>query len=140
MPVQSLRPWLASIALSFAAVSPAAFAAAPTASIQPSALDGLAWRLVGPHRAGWGTAVTGVPAQPDTFYFGAAGGGVWKTLDAGRTWTPIFDQGPASVGAIAVAPSDPRVIYVGTGQVTTRYDVAAGEGVFKSTDAGRTWT
>jgi hypothetical protein len=131
------------LALSFAslAFAPGFSIAAPSAApIPPAALGGMAWRLVGPHRAGWGTAVAGVPTQPDTFYFGAAGGGVWKTQDAGRTWVPIFDQGPASVGAIAVAPSNPRVLYVGTGQVTTRYDVAAGEGVFKSTDAGSTWT
>src|SRR6478672_2518028 len=140
MPAQTFRPWLASIALSLAAMSTMAIAAAPSAAMQPSALDGLSWRLVGPHRAGWGTAVTGVPTQPDTFFFGAAGGGVWKTRDAGRTWTPIFDQGPASIGAIAVSPSDPRVIYVGTGQISTRYDVAAGEGVFKSIDGGNSWS
>ncbi|WP_159017434.1 WD40/YVTN/BNR-like repeat-containing protein [Cognatiluteimonas profundi] len=144
MPVPTSRPLLAiALALSFAspAFATVSTTAAPVAGpVKPAALGGMGWRLIGPHRAGWGTAVTGVPAQPDTFYFGAAGGGVWKTLDAGRTWMPIFDQGPASVGAIAVAPSDPRVIYVGTGQITTRYDVAAGEGVFKSTDAGRTWT
>ncbi len=103
------------------------------------AFDGLSWRLVGPQRGGWGTVAVGVADQPDTFYFGAAGGGVWKTLNAGRTWQPIFDHGPASVGALAVASSDPRVIYAGTGQVTTRYDIAAGEGVFKSTDAGASW-
>jgi photosystem II stability/assembly factor-like uncharacterized protein len=105
-----------------------------------AALGGLEWRLVGPHRAGWGTAVTGISTEPDTYYFGAAGGGIWKSRDAGRTWTPIFDQGPASIGAIAVAPSDPRVVYAGTGQVSSRYDVAAGEGMFKSSDAGATWT
>ena len=140
MPKYSLRPLLAvTLALSVASLSPAAAAAAPAASLKASALDGMQWRLIGPHRAGWGTSVAGVAEQPDTFYFGAAGGGVWKTLDAGRTWAPIFDQGPASVGAIAVAASDPRVIYVGTGQISTRYDVAAGEGVFKSIDGGNTW-
>jgi photosystem II stability/assembly factor-like uncharacterized protein len=140
MPAQSFRPWLATLALSFAALSATAAAATPTPSIRSAALDGLNWRLVGPHRAGWGTAVTGVPTQPDTFFFGAAGGGVWKTADAGRTWTPIFDQGPASIGAIAVSASDPRVIYVGTGQISTRYDVAAGEGVYKSIDGGEPWS
>src|SRR5450432_213907 len=109
------------------------------ASAPDRMFDGLNWRLVGPQRGGWGTVAVGVADQPDTFYFGAAGGGVWKSLDAGRTWQPIFDHGPASVGALAVAPSDPRVIYAGTGQVTTRYDIAAGEGVFKSTDAGASW-
>src|SRR5438552_2621295 len=100
---------------------------------------GLSWRLIGPFRAGWATAVTGVSGQPDTYYFGAAGGGVWKTADAGHTWSPLFDQGPASIGAIAVAPSDPRVLYAGTGQITTRYDIAAGEGMFRSEDGGASW-
>src|SRR5947207_414983 len=100
----------------------------------------LAWRLVGPFRAGWATMVTGVPNQPAVFYFGAAGGGVWKTPDAGRTWTSLFDRGPPAVGAIAVSPSDPKTIYVGTGQPEPRYDIAAGMGVFKSRDGGTTWT
>ena len=109
------------------------------AGVPAEAFQGLEWRLVGPHRGGWSTAVAGTPQSADTFYFGAAGGGVWKTTDSGRTWAPIFDDGPASVGALAVAPSDPRTLYVGTGQVTSRYDIAAGEGVFKSTDGGSTW-
>jgi len=103
-------------------------------------LDGLSWRLVGPHRAGWSTVTAVVPQEPETFYFGAAGGGVFKTTDAGRTWEPIFNEGPPSIGALAVAPSDPKTIYVGTGQVTSRYDGAAGEGAFKSKDAGATFT
>ena len=114
----------------------AAFAAS---TVPDAMLDGLSFRLVGPHRAGWSTVTAGVPQEPETFYFGAAGGGVWKTTDAGRTWAPIFDDGPPSIGALAVAPSDPKTIYVGTGQVTSRYDGAAGEGVFKSKDAGATW-
>ena len=125
---------------SAAPASRAAGADQGAAALDARALDGMRWRLVGPHRAGWGTSVTGIAGEPDTYYFGAAGGGIWKTLDAGRTWRPIFDHGPASIGAIAVAPSDPKVIYAGTGQVSSRYDVAAGEGVFKSTDAGATWT
>jgi len=88
-------------------------------------LDGLSWRLIGPHRAGWSTVAVGVPQRPETFYFGAAGGGVWKTTDAGRTWAAVFDDGPPSIGALAVAPSDPNTIYVGTGQVTSRYDGAS---------------
>ncbi len=110
-----------------------------TSAFAPSALDGLAWRLVGPQRSGWGTVAVGIADQPDTYYFGGAGGGVWKTDNAGRTWRPIADRIPASIGALAIAPSDPRVIYAGTGQVTTRYDIAAGEGVYKSTDSGATW-
>jgi photosystem II stability/assembly factor-like uncharacterized protein len=114
-------------------------AAAVAPAVPDAMLDGLSWRLVGPHRAGWSTVTAGVPQDPETFYFGAAGGGVWKTTDAGRTWAPIFDDGPASIGAFAVAASDPKTIYVGTGQVTSRYDGAAGAGVFRSKDAGATW-
>lgn len=103
--------------------------------------DGLRWRALGPFRGGWATAVEGVPSKPDTFYFGAAGGGVWKTQDAGRTWQPIFEHGPAAaIGALAVSPSDPNVIYVGTGQPEPRYDIGAGLGIFKSRDGGRSWT
>src|SRR5258706_7209251 len=100
---------------------------------------GMRWRLVGPQRAGWGTCVAGIPERPDRFYFGAAGGGVWKTTDAGHTWSPLFEQEPASIGAIAIAASDPRTIYVGTGQISTRYDIAAGEGMFRSDDGGASW-
>ena len=114
-------------------------AARAASAVPDSMMDGLSWRLVGPHRAGWSTVTAVVPQEPETFYFGAAGGGVWKSIDAGRTWSPIFNDGPPSIGALAVAPSDPRTIYVGTGQVTSRYDGAAGEGVFKSKDAGATW-
>jgi photosystem II stability/assembly factor-like uncharacterized protein len=99
----------------------------------------LRWRLIGPFRGGWATMAVGVPREPNTFYFGAAGGGLWKTVDAGRTWHSIGASLPPSIGAIAVAPSDPSVIYVGTGQVAPRYDVLSGAGVFKSTDGGRTW-
>ena len=114
--------------------------ASTSADIPSAVTDGLNWRLVGPQRGGWGTVAAGIADQPDTFYFGAAGGGVWKTIDAGRTWQPIFDHGPSSIGALAIAPSDPRVIYAGTGQVTGRYDMAAGEGVYKSVDGGANWT
>jgi photosystem II stability/assembly factor-like uncharacterized protein len=121
-------------------------AAAPVAAQQAqSNLAGfyseLHWRQLGPFRAGWATMVEGVPAKPNTFYFGAAGGGLWKTDDAGRTWIPLFQHGPAaSIGALAVAPSNPNIIYVGTGQPEPRYDVAAGLGMFKSTDGGAHWT
>jgi len=99
------------------------------------------WRLVGPFRAGWATFVEGVPAKPDRFYFGTAGGSVWRTDDAGGTWQPLFEHGPsATIGALAIAPSDPNTLYIGTGQPEPRYDVAAGMGVFKSTDGGAHWT
>src|SRR6187549_2231773 len=83
----------------------------------PSLYSGLRWRMIGPFRAGRVNAVSGVVGQPDTFYFGSVGGGVWKSSNAGRTWMPIFDAtSVASIGAIGVAPSDPNVIYVGTGE------------------------
>ncbi len=124
--------------VAIAAVAPAAVAKPPTAAAL--LLDDLAWRLIGPYRGGWGEMVEGVASAPDTFYFAAAGGGVWGSANAGRTWTPLFDQGPtAPIGAIAVAPSDPRTLYIGAGQPEPRYDVAGGTGVFKSADGGRTW-
>ena len=102
---------------------------------------GLDWRMLGPFRGGRVAAVSGVPGRPDEFYFGHVNGGVWKTTDAGRTWVPIFDDQPvASIGALAVAPSAPNVIYVGSGESTLRDSVGFGNGVYKSTDAGRTWT
>ena len=102
---------------------------------------GLDWRMLGPFRGGRCDAVSGVPGRPDEFYFGHVNGGVWKTIDAGRTWFPIFDDQPvASIGALAVAPSAPDVIYVGSGESTLRDSVGFGNGVYKSTDAGRTWT
>jgi photosystem II stability/assembly factor-like uncharacterized protein len=107
----------------------------------PSPQVGLDWRMLGPFRGGRCDAVSGVPGRPDEFYFGHVNGGVWKTKDAGRTWLPIFDDQPvASIGALAVAPSAPDVIYVGSGESTLRDSVGFGNGVYKSTDAGRTWT
>lgn len=101
----------------------------------------LQWRNIGPHRASRTKALDGIPSQPHTFYIGVVNGGVWKTTDAGRTWRPIFDDQPTgSIGALAVAPSDPNVIYVGTGEAQQRPDLATGDGMYKSTDAGRTWT
>ncbi len=102
---------------------------------------GLRWRMLGPFRGGRVNAVTGVPGQPNTFYFGAVGGGVWKSNNSGRTWTPVFDAQPiASIGAISVAPSSPNIIYVGTGEADMRSQISYGNGVYKSTDAGQTWT
>ncbi|MGH8282515.1 MAG: hypothetical protein ACRESE_01550 [Gammaproteobacteria bacterium] len=101
----------------------------------------LHWREVGPFRAGWSTMAVGIPGQPNVFYFGGADGGVWKTTDAGLTWQPLFQQaGSISIGALAVAPSNPDIIYVGTGQVATRYDVVDGDGMYRSGDGGKTWT
>src|SRR5882762_728136 len=101
----------------------------------------LRWRLIGPSRGGRTLAVTGVRGQPEIFYFGSVGGGVWKTNDAGRAWRPIFDSQPiASIGAIAVAPSDSNIIYVGSGEADMRSSISYGNGMYKSTDAGKTWT
>ncbi len=101
----------------------------------------LHWRLVGPFRGGRTRAVTGVPGSPETFLVGAVNGGVWKTDDDGRSWTPIFDAEPTqSIGAIAVAPSDPKIIYVASGEGLYRPDLSVGNGIYRSADAGRTWT
>ena len=101
----------------------------------------LAWRMVGPLRGGRTRAVAGVPAQPAVFYVGAVNGGVWKTEDAGRTWRPIFDNQPTqSIGAIAVAPSDPDIIYVASGEGLLRPDLSVGNGIYRSADGGASWT
>ncbi|MGH9570886.1 MAG: WD40/YVTN/BNR-like repeat-containing protein, partial [Candidatus Angelobacter sp.] len=98
------------------------------------------WRQVGPFRGGRVLAVSGVPGEPDVFYFGGASSGVWKSADAGANWQPIFDsQNIASIGAIAVAPSDHNVVYVGSGEACIRGDLTYGNGVYKSIDGGKTW-
>jgi len=108
---------------------------------EPDIASALRFRLVGPFRGGRTITATGVPGQPNRFYFGAVGGGVWRSDNAGRTWEPIFDaQSIASIGAIAVAPSDPNVIYVGSGEADMRSDISHGDGMYKSTDAGTSWT
>jgi photosystem II stability/assembly factor-like uncharacterized protein len=108
----------------------------------PSLLAGLQWRDVGPMRAGRTFGVAGHADQPDTFYMGSVGGGVWKTENSGRTWRPISDEGIpiGSIGAIAVAPSNAKVVYVGTGESDIRSQNSYGLGMYKSTDAGKTWT
>ena len=96
--------------------------------------------MIGPFRGGRTKAATGVPGQPNVFYIGACNGGVWKSTDYGRVWTPIFDDQPTgSIGAIAVAPSNPDIVYVGSGEGLQRPDLSTGDGIYKSTDAGRTW-
>ncbi len=99
------------------------------------------WRCIGPFRGGRTVAISGVPHQPNVYYMAAVNGGVWKTTDFGNTWFPIFDdQSSGSVGALAVAPSNPDILYVGSGEGLQRPDLAVGDGMYKSTDAGRTWT
>jgi len=110
-------------------------------TFEPGIFDALRWRHIGPFRGGRTKAVDGIASRPHVFYIGAVNGGVWRTNDAGRTWTPLFDDQPTgSIGAIAVAPSDPNILYVGSGEGMQRPDLSTGDGVFKSTDAGRTWT
>jgi photosystem II stability/assembly factor-like uncharacterized protein len=113
-----------------------------TQSNDPRPIAGaMRWRAIGPYRGGRAKSITGVPGHPNVFYTGFVNGGVWMTNDYGRTWKPIFDDQPTgSIGAIAVAPSDPNVIYVGSGEGIARPDLSTGDGIYKSTDAGKTWT
>ncbi len=118
-----------------------ALAADPAATVDPSLFKAMHWRGIGPYRGGRSVAVTGVSGEPGVFYFGAAAGGVWKTVNSGASWTPLFDSQPnLSIGAIAVAPSDHKVIYVGSGESALRGDITWGDGVYKSVDGGKTWT
>ena len=103
--------------------------------------DEMQWRMIGPHRGGRTIGAVGVPQQPNVFYIGVTNGGVWKTTDFGRTWKPIFDEQPTgSVGDVVVAPTNPNVLYVASGEGVQRPDLSVGDGVYKSTDGGKTWT
>src|SRR5262245_17876309 len=154
-PSASTKPAIARVLLALALVSatlaampPAAAAARKKPQPKPAApseparlpLPDASWRLVGPFRAGWATAVAGVEQQPDTYYFGGAGGGVWKTTNAGQTWSGLMQHERSSaIGALAIAPSNPQILYAGTGQPDARYDIMAGDGVYRSRDGGETW-
>ena len=128
----SLLPLLAAFLL--------ALIPASAQSVSPELFSGLKWRLIGPFRGGRAVAVAGVPGDATTFYFGGVDSGIWKTTDAGVVWTPIFDnERVASIGALVVAPSDPKVIYAGTGEADIRSNLASGDGVYRSTDGGQTW-
>jgi photosystem II stability/assembly factor-like uncharacterized protein len=106
----------------------------------PAQFSEMRWRLIGPFRGGRALGVGGVPGKPNEYYFGAVGGGVWKTVNAGQTWEPIFDSQPiASIGALAIAPSQPQTIYVGSGEADMRSDISFGDGIYKSIDGGATW-
>ena len=110
-------------------------------SVNPALYNSLQWRSIGPYRGGRTVGAAGVPQQPNVFYIGVNNGGVWKTTDYGRTWFPIFDhESTGSIGTVAVAPSNPDVIYVGSGEGLHRPDLSTGNGVYKSIDAGKTWT
>src|SRR5438270_12824349 len=124
----------------------AARAADPSPSpVAPGTIDeklfrGMQWRQVGPFRGGRALAVEGIPNEPGVYYFGAVAGGVWKTTDGGANWAPLFDKETiSSIGAIAVAPSDHNIVYVGTGEAAVSGNISYGGGVYKSVDAGKTW-
>ena len=111
------------------------------APFAPDLFREMRWRMIGPFRGGRTVAATGVPGQRGLFYIGVCNGGVFRTTDYGQTWVPIFDGQPTqSVGSIAVAPSDPNVLYVGSGEGLQRPDLSVGDGIYRSRDAGKTWT
>src|SRR5215469_14363511 len=124
---------------SFAALSLVGLALA--GPVDPNLYSGLVWRNIGPFRGGRTSAVSGAVGQPGVFYFGLPAGGLWKSTGAGTTWVPVLDsiKEASSVGAVEVAPSDPKVIYVGMGDRPTGGNIDEGNGVYKSTDAGKTW-
>ena len=138
MPKTARRALLSFLAvLAFAAP----VTAAPKPPVDPRLFESLRWREVGPYRGGRCAAVTGVPQQRETYYFGSTGGGVWKTTDGGRSWKNVSDgYFGGSIGAVAVSEWDPNVVYVGGGEKTVRGNVSHGDGVWKSTDAGKSWT
>jgi len=112
----------------------------PAQQFGPDLYAGLRWRMIGPFRGGRTVAAAGIASEPNVYYVAANNGGVWKTTDVGHTWVPLFDDQPTgSIGSLAVAPSDPNVIYVGSGEGLQRPDLSVGDGIYKSTDAGKTW-
>ena len=135
---------LVSLASTLALIQPAAHvgAQAPAAGVDPALFAGLRWRSIGPARGGRSQAVAGSSSRSLEYYFGATGGGLWKTTDGGTTWRAVSDAffKTSSVGAVAVSESNPDVVYVGMGETELRGNVLQGDGVYKSTDAGKTWT
>jgi photosystem II stability/assembly factor-like uncharacterized protein len=122
-------------------VARASTPASDVGQVDPALFKALHWRGIGPYRGGRAIAVSGVSGEPGLFYFGAVAGGVWKTIDSGATWKPIFDGQPTSaIGALAVAQSNHNIIYVGSGEGALRGNITFGDGVYKSTDAGKTWS
>ena len=106
----------------------------------PNLYSEMRWRMIGPFRGGRTVAALGVPGQPNIFYIGVNNGGVWRTTDFGHTWQPLFDSQPTqSIGALAIAASDPKIIYAGSGEGLQRPDLSVGDGIYKSTDGGESW-
>src|SRR5881394_1143090 len=129
------------LALAFVAFSAVVSNRAAAQQFPESTYQEMRWRMIGPPRGGRTRAACGVPSQPNVFYMGAVNGGVWRSDDFGRTWNPIFDDQPTqSIGAIAVAPSNPDIVYLACGEGLQRPDLSVGDGIYKSTDAGKTWT
>lgn len=142
-PVTSIRRFTLSTLLftSTFAILAAPEPASAQATFPEGAIQGPKWRHIGPFRAGRTKSAVGVPTQPNVFYMAPTNGGVWKTTDAGRTWNPIFDaQNTGSIGALEVAPSNPNILYVGSGEGLQRPDLSVGDGMYRSNDAGKTWT
>jgi photosystem II stability/assembly factor-like uncharacterized protein len=137
-PVMNAKPFRIAVVVSLAL---AAVPAAQPADGEAKLLSTLRWRSIGPARGGRSIASTGVPGRPLEFYFGAVGGGLWKTIDGGQTWNPVTDGQlrSSSVGAVAVSESNPDVVYIGMGEACIRGNIMQGDGVYKSTDAGKTW-
>src|SRR5262245_31027857 len=134
------RSLLVFVILAFVAASSSEVPAQQASPVPGSLFAEMKWRPIGPMRGGRTRAAAGHPSKPYTFYVGVTNGGVWKTTDAGRTWWPIFDDQPTqSIGALVIAPSDPNIIYVGSGEGLHRPDLSVGDGLYKSTDAGKTW-
>ena len=133
---------LAPLALVCALASAHTASAQSVAPLDSALLRSHRWRNIGPDRGGRSIAVSGVRGRPKEAYFGATGGGLWKTTDAGETWAPVTDGkiGSASVGAVAVSESNPDVVFIGTGETCIRGNIMPGDGVYRSGDAGKTWT
>src|SRR6266436_307100 len=143
----NLSPWRCAViplrrlclAISSSALVAFCVLIATAQQFNPNLYQNLRWRCIGPHRGGRTVGATGVPGQPNVFYIGVNNGGVWKTNDYGHTWVSIFDDQPTgSIGALAVAPSHPEIIYAGSGEGLRRPDLSVGDGIYKSNDAGQT--
>src|SRR5450755_1840402 len=108
--------------------------------LSPALYANLRWRMIGPFRGGRTVGAAGIPGQPNVFYIGVNNGGAWKSTDYGHTWKPLFDDQPTgSIGTLAIAPSNPDIIYVGSGEGLQRPDLSTGDGVYKSNDGSKTW-